>query len=69
MSTQSAARLLTASQVALRLGVSKEHVYGMMDRRQIPYVRIPGRSPNSCSRRIDAADLERWIAEHKTVAA
>lgn len=61
--------LLTAAQVAERLGVSTTHVYGMMDRQQIPYVRIPGRSPKSSARRVDAADLDRWIAQHKTVAA
>lgn len=61
--------LLTAEQVAERLGVSKQHVYGMMDRQQIPYVRIPGKNPNTCNRRIDPADLERWIAEHKTSVA
>ena len=60
--------LLTAEQVSERLGVSKQHVYGMMDRGQIPYVRIPGKSENSCARRVDPADLERWIAEHKTAA-
>jgi excisionase family DNA binding protein len=60
--------LLTAEQVADRLGVSKQHVYGMMERNQIPHVRIPGRSPDKCSRRVDPDDLARWIAERKTAA-
>lgn len=60
--------LLTAAQVAQRLGMSKSHVLRMLDNNQIPYVRIPGRSTNSFSRRVDPADLDKWIADHKTAA-
>ena len=58
--------LLPAAEVATILGVSKQHVYGMMDRGQLPYVRVPGKSEHASLRRVDPQDLDRWIDAHKT---
>lgn len=58
-------KLLKPKEVGQILGMSASHVYKLMERGELPYVRIPGRSPRYATRRIDPSDLERWIESHK----
>jgi len=52
--------LLTAAEVAQRLRCTRAHVYGLMDRGQLPYVTIPGGGSRSL-RRVDPAQFAAWL--------
>lgn len=55
--------LLSVDQVALRMGVGKRAVYGLVDLRQIPFTRIGRRL------RFESADIEAYIAGRRTEPA
>lgn len=48
---------LTAPQVAKRLGITKQGVYGMVNRRVIPFCKVGQRV------RFVASDIDRWMRE------
>jgi putative molybdopterin biosynthesis protein len=58
--TAQAAPMLTAGDVARRLGFAKPTVYRKLSRGEIPSLRV-GRSV-----RVDPAELDRWIREGGT---
>ena len=52
--------LLTVTQLALRVGQSKQHVWRLCREGQIPHTRINGRTI-----RFDADEINKWIASGK----
>ena len=68
---ESTPRYLTLAEAATRLRSSKGYVYGLVVRRELPAIELP--SSGNRRRRgrilIAAADLETFIAAHKTEAA
>jgi excisionase family DNA binding protein len=54
--------ILTASEVAKYLKLSKAKVYYMIQKRQIPYIRIQRNV------RIRESDLMKWLEKHMTAS-
>jgi len=52
-------RLLTIKEASEYLGISVKGIYNMVNRRQIPFIKIGGRL------RFDKIDLDNWIEKQK----
>jgi len=53
-------RLINAKDLADYIGTSRDQIYQMVSRRQLPFVKI-GKST-----RFDLRDIEKWISDRKT---
>ncbi len=52
-------RLLTIKEASEYLGISVKGIYNMVNRRQIPFIKIGGRL------RFDKIDLDNWVEKQK----
>jgi len=52
--------LLTTRQAAARLGISRRHLYNLINAGEIETIRIPSRNGNEGEHRIELAEIERF---------
>lgn len=63
------ARLLSTSEAAAVLGVSRDTVVRLVHAGSLPVVDVSATGNKRRRIRVDEADLADWIARHKTIAA
>lgn len=60
--------LLTTKQAAVRLGISRRHLYNLIYAREIETIRIPSTKGNQGEHRIEPAELERFKDRYRQPA-